>query len=227
MIVDGFCRRGVLLSRRAARRTPRSQHPVLEVAAGFGSHDRALEGEHSARGSAADHLRDHRCHATDHAAAEHRRPADERSERRDADTAAVVSMPLVLLYGLVVLALWHAPIYGWLLLVSGWARRAAFLWAVLPLVAICILEKIAFNTSYFASMLKLPFDRAFVRRPSPQGAHGTIDSADTTHAGKLPEHAGSLDRPGIRRGVSCRSGPAAPLSRTDLIRRRSRGGCAS
>jgi ABC-2 type transport system permease protein len=61
---------------------------------------------------------------------------------------------VVLLYGLVALALWHAPIYGWLLLVSGWARRATFLWAVLPLLAIGILEKIAFNTSYFASMLK-------------------------------------------------------------------------
>src|SRR5436190_5778969 len=35
-----------------------------------------------------------------------------------------------LLYGLVVIALWHAPIYGWLLLVSGWARRATCLWAV-------------------------------------------------------------------------------------------------
>src|SRR6266704_3957865 len=61
---------------------------------------------------------------------------------------------LVLLYGLVALALWHAPIYGWLLLVSGWARRAIFLWAVLPFIAIEILEKIAFNTSYFGSMLK-------------------------------------------------------------------------
>ncbi len=45
---------------------------------------------------------------------------------------------LVLLYGLVAIALWHAPIYGWLLLVSGWARRATFLWAVLPLIAIQI-----------------------------------------------------------------------------------------
>ena len=27
-------------------------------------------------------------------------------------------------------ALWFAPLYGWLLLVSGWARRAPFLWAV-------------------------------------------------------------------------------------------------
>ena len=61
---------------------------------------------------------------------------------------------LALLYGLVAIAIWHLPIYGWLLLVSGWARRATFLWAVLPLLAIGILEKIAFNTSYFASMVK-------------------------------------------------------------------------
>jgi ABC-2 type transport system permease protein len=60
---------------------------------------------------------------------------------------------LVLLYGLVAIALWHAPIYGWLLLVSGWARRATFLWAVLPLFAISIFEKITFNTAHFARML--------------------------------------------------------------------------
>ena len=54
---------------------------------------------------------------------------------------------LVLLYGLAAIALWHAPIYGWLLLVSGWARRATFLWAVLPIIAIQIFEKITFNTS--------------------------------------------------------------------------------
>ena len=61
---------------------------------------------------------------------------------------------LILLYSLTALALWHAPIYGWLLLVSSWARRATFLWAVLPFAAISILEKVAFNTSYFGSLLK-------------------------------------------------------------------------
>lgn len=84
---------------------------------------------------------------------------------------------LVLLYGLVAIALWHAPIYGWLLLVSGWARRATFLWAVLPLLAIGILEKIAFNSSYFVSMLK---HRLMGFAPHAFGFHGqghpTIDS---------------------------------------------------
>jgi ABC-2 type transport system permease protein len=61
---------------------------------------------------------------------------------------------LILLYGLVAIALWHAPIYGWALLVSGWARRATFLWAVVPLLAIGFFEKITFGTSHFASMLK-------------------------------------------------------------------------
>ena len=61
---------------------------------------------------------------------------------------------VILLYSLVAIMLWHAPIYGWALLISGWARRAIFLWAVLPLLAIGVLEKLAFDTSHFASMLK-------------------------------------------------------------------------
>src|SRR6476646_1866288 len=61
---------------------------------------------------------------------------------------------LVLLYGLAAIALWHAPIYGWALLISGWARRATFLWAVVPFLAIGFFEKITFGTSHFASILK-------------------------------------------------------------------------
>ncbi len=59
-----------------------------------------------------------------------------------------------LLYGLVVLALWHAPTYGWCLLVSSWARRATFLWAILPFAVISIFEWVTFNTSHFYSFVK-------------------------------------------------------------------------
>jgi ABC-2 type transport system permease protein len=66
----------------------------------------------------------------------------------------IFQMWVMLLYHLVTIhALWYAPFYGWLLLVSAWARRAPFLWAVLPLLAIGVFEKIAFRTSHFASML--------------------------------------------------------------------------
>jgi ABC-2 type transport system permease protein len=64
-----------------------------------------------------------------------------------------LQQPLILLYSLVVIALWHAPIYGWLLLVSSWARRAVFLWAVLPVIAVTILERVAFSTSYIPKMI--------------------------------------------------------------------------
>jgi ABC-2 type transport system permease protein len=59
-----------------------------------------------------------------------------------------------LLYHLLsVHALYYAPFYGWLLLVSAWARRAAFLWASLPVAAVLIVEKLVFNTSAFANIL--------------------------------------------------------------------------
>jgi ABC-2 type transport system permease protein len=64
-------------------------------------------------------------------------------------------MSMLLLYHLfTVHVLWEAPIYAWLLLASAWARRAAFLWAVLPPFAVGVLEKMLFNTSHFVHMLE-------------------------------------------------------------------------
>jgi ABC-2 type transport system permease protein len=66
----------------------------------------------------------------------------------------ILKMSLLTLYHLLTAhALWPAPVYFWLLLVSGWARRATFLWAALPIVAIGGLEKLAFNTTHFAAMV--------------------------------------------------------------------------
>jgi len=66
----------------------------------------------------------------------------------------LVQQPLVMLYGLTVYVLWFAPIYGWLLLVSAWARRTPVLWAALPPFAIALIEKIVFNSLHFVSLLK-------------------------------------------------------------------------
>ncbi len=106
---------------------------------------------------------------------------------------------LVLLYGLVALALWHAPIYGWLLLVSGWARRATFLWAVLPLLAIGIFERVTFGTSHFASLIKYRLmswaAEAFAFHPhNPQG-NPTIDSLAQLTPGRY------LSTPGLWIGL--------------------------
>jgi ABC-2 type transport system permease protein len=66
----------------------------------------------------------------------------------------LIQQSVLLIYSLIVIALWHAPIYGWALLISGIARRATFLWAVMPFIAISIFEKITFNTTYFFSLVK-------------------------------------------------------------------------
>ena len=84
-------------------------------------------------------------------------------------------LSMILLYGLVTSALWEAPIFGWLLLVSSWAKRATFLWAVLPWLAISAIEKLAFDTTFFTHMLvrRLTggFEAGFVVVKYPKDAH--------------------------------------------------------
>ncbi|MGH7983112.1 MAG: ABC transporter permease [Candidatus Udaeobacter sp.] len=103
---------------------------------------------------------------------------------------------LILLYGLVAIALWHAPIYGWALLVSGWARRATFLCAVVPFLAIGFFEKITFGTSHFAALVK---DRVFGFAPQAfdfQGrTHSAIDSLAQLTPGRY------LSSPGLWLGL--------------------------
>ena len=84
----------------------------------------------------------------------------------------LVQTSVALFYGLIAMSLWHAPLYGWLLLVSGWARRSAILWAALPPLAIAVFERIVFNSAHFGNWLRYRligwFTRAFV--PHVRGA---------------------------------------------------------
>jgi ABC-2 type transport system permease protein len=87
-------------------------------------------------------------------------------------------LSIILFYGIVTMTLWHAPVFAWLLLVSGWARRATFLWAVLPWLAVAAIEKVAFNSAYFAQMLGRriggSFEEAFVVTTYPKGTHAPL-----------------------------------------------------
>ena len=59
------------------------------------------------------------------------------------------------LYHLVTIhVLWYAPIFAYMLMVSAWAKRGPFLWAVVPPVLAGVVEKIAFNTTYVFSILQ-------------------------------------------------------------------------
>ncbi len=92
-----------------------------------------------------------------------------------ANPEALGHIVVSLFYGAVVLSLWYAPIYGWLLLVSAWARRAPFLWAVLPPLAIAVIEGIAFHThammNLIATRLGGGFAAAFSMSSEGESAH--------------------------------------------------------
>jgi ABC-2 type transport system permease protein len=79
----------------------------------------------------------------------------------------LVEMEIVLLYGVVTLALWHAPIYAYLIFVSGWAKKTPILWAVLPPVALIIVEKIAFGTEFVGRLISYRLGGAFDEAFSP------------------------------------------------------------
>jgi ABC-2 type transport system permease protein len=83
-------------------------------------------------------------------------------------------MLLLLLYHIVTVhTLGPAPLYAWLMLVSAWARRAPFLWAVLPPLAVGGLEKLVFNTTYFANVIANRLTGAGTEAVTPPDAFPT------------------------------------------------------
>lgn len=66
---------------------------------------------------------------------------------------AIVQATLMLMYALAVQALWFAPIDGWLLLVSAFAKRAVLAWAVVPPALAVAAERLLFGTRHFLDAL--------------------------------------------------------------------------
>ena len=79
---------------------------------------------------------------------------------------------IIMFYGLAVHVIWFAPLHAWLLLVSGWARRVPFLWAVVPPVTIGMIERMMFGTRYVGAFIQYRFagamTEAFVKSPGRQ-----------------------------------------------------------
>jgi ABC-2 type transport system permease protein len=75
-----------------------------------------------------------------------------------------------LLYGLTAITLWHAPIYGWFLLVSSWAKRTPLLWAVVPFFILVPVEQIALGTHHVMDLIVYRlfgwFSEGFIREIS-------------------------------------------------------------
>jgi ABC-2 type transport system permease protein len=106
--------------------------------------------------------------------------------------ASSLRVPAIWLYHLVTVhGLFYAPLYCWFLLISAWAPRAPFLWAFLPPFVTYGVERIAFNTSYFWSMLHY-------RLMGPGGGMATEHQQDFTST-LIPHHF--LSTPGLWSGL--------------------------
>lgn len=69
------------------------------------------------------------------------------------DTAVWLKFQGLTLLAFCVGALWYAPIAGYLLLVSAWARRNVFLWAVMPPVLLAVGEKLLMGSDYIGEFI--------------------------------------------------------------------------
>jgi ABC-2 type transport system permease protein len=75
-------------------------------------------------------------------------------------SAGLMWHPQAILGGMTVAALWcmtavlwYAPVIAYLMLVSAWAPRGPFLWAVLPPVAIWVLERVVLYSEYVGDFI--------------------------------------------------------------------------
>jgi len=108
---------------------------------------------------------------------------------------SLVEMWFMMVYHMIVLhGLWFAPAYSWMLLASAWARRAPFLWAVLPPIAVGVIEKIAFNTTYFPHWMQSRFGGA-------PGSDAYPGSEHAMHAWANLNIGQSLLNPGLWSGL--------------------------
>lgn len=66
-------------------------------------------------------------------------------------------MLVSLFYAAIVQALWLAPVFAYLLMVSAWAKRSTFAWAFVPIFAAWSVESITFGTSYVGNLIRYRF----------------------------------------------------------------------
>jgi ABC-2 type transport system permease protein len=101
----------------------------------------------------------------------------------------------IMIYGLTVHALWFAPIYAWLLLLSAWARRTPFLWAVLLPFALFAFERIALRSRPFSSFVRYRIAGAMKEAFALEGTGGNIDRYTQLSPGRF------LTSPGLWIGL--------------------------
>jgi ABC-2 type transport system permease protein len=81
----------------------------------------------------------------------------------------------VMVYGYYSHVLWFAPLFGWFVLVSAWARRMPVLWVVVPPMAIATLEGILFSSREFLRLVRYRLDGAMREAFAAHARDGNVN----------------------------------------------------
>jgi ABC-2 type transport system permease protein len=87
----------------------------------------------------------------------------------DLDAGLWLQVQLSFLVFVPAMLLWYLPIAGYLMLVSVWARRNAFLWAVLPPAALLLVEGLMGQSHHVADFLGRRLAGIFMIMDLPEG----------------------------------------------------------
>ncbi len=105
-------------------------------------------------------------------------------------------------YGVVINTLWAVPIFSWLILVSAWAKRMPFVWAIgLPL-GLCLFEFLAFHSHHLMSLLN---ERVFggLAEAFSVGGQGQVPISDLSQIDPLRFFANPGLWTGLLFGAAC------------------------
>jgi len=114
----------------------------------------------------------------------------------------------VLPYGLLINALWLSPVFAWFLLISSWAKRMPFVWALAPWLGLALFERLAFNSThviqYMGERLMGGFGEAFSVRGEGKAAIDKFSDIDPVHTFSSPHLWGGLAVAGLLLAVIVR-----------------------
>lgn len=124
----------------------------------------------------------------------------------------LLDMPLGVAHMVVTFAIWYAPIYAWLLLVSAWAQRSPLAWAVVPWIAAIAFEQLVLRTGHLARWLRGRFvggfDAAFssgeeiAHTVGKMQREGALPAAPTHGGNYAPDVLRFLGNPDVWIGVA-------------------------
>ena len=115
----------------------------------------------------------------------------------------------VLLYTTVATVLWYAPYAAYLMVVSAWARRSVFAWAVTPPLLVALVERVVFGTTYVGRIVQRGFNELY------RLAFRVNQQVNFALGDVLQPMRGSMGGPGGGRGP--RPGPELHFDPTELL----------